>query len=147
MNALLQTKIDTVAFGTQVLKRDLFLIEQGHRGWDRTVQENTVEQLVRRVMQLELDVTALMAQCLSVGFRYPLGRTSQILDGLWGVFLILASMYADLTMPNKDANGLGVHPSKLKELQVSWVRLNKLTKQARDRLAEDKLLATGKAVH
>lgn len=145
MNALLQTKMDTVAFGTQMLKRDLFLIEQGHRGWDTTIQDNAVEQLVRRVMQLEFDVTALMAKCMSVGFRYPLDRTSQILDGLWGVFLTLDGMYADLTMPNKDANGLGVPPAKLKELQVSWVRLNKLTKQARDRLAEAKLLATGKA--
>lgn len=145
MNAVLQAKLDTVAFGTQMLKRDLLFTEQGPMSWDRGSQENVVEQLARRVVQLECDVTALMARYMCVAFRYPVGRTSQVLDELWGVFLILDCMYADLKMLCKDANGKGVHPAKLKELQVCWVRLNRLSKQAGKRLAEDRLLTTRRA--
>ena len=145
MNAVLQAKLDTVAFGTQMLKRDLLFTEQGPMSWGRTSQENVVEQLARRVVQLECDVTALMARYMCIAFRYPVGRTSQVLDELWGVFLILDCMYADLKMLCKDTNGQDVHPSKLKELQVCWVRLNKLSKQAGKRLAEGRLLTTRKA--
>lgn len=145
MNAVLQAKLDTVAFGTQMLKRDLLFTEQGPMSWDRSSQENVVEQLARRVVQLECDVTALMARYMCIAFRYPVGRTSQVLDELWGVFLILDCMYADLKMLCKDVNGQGVHPAKLKHLQVCWVRLNKLTKQAGKRLAEGRLLTTPRA--
>lgn len=145
MNAVLQAKLDTVAFGTQMLKRDLFLIEQGSMSWSKNFQENAVEQLARRVMQLEFDVTALMARYMCVAFCYPVGRKSQVLDELWGVFLILDCMYADLKMLCTDTNGQGVHPAKLKHLQVCWVRLNKLTKKAGKRLAEDRLLTTRRA--
>ena len=145
MNAVLQAKLNTVAFGTQMLKRDLLFTEQGPMSWDRSSQENVVEQLARRVVQLECDVTALMARYMCIAFRYPVGRTSQVLDELWGVFLILDCMYADLKMLCKDTNGQDVHPSKLKELQVCWVRLNKLSKQAGKRLAEGRLLTTRKA--
>lgn len=145
MNAVLQANLDTVAFGTQMLKQDLLFTEQDPVGWDRNSQENVVEQLARRVMKLEFDVTALMARYMCVAFRYPVGRTSQVLDELWGVFLILDCMYAELKMLCKDANEQGIHPAKLKELQVSWIRLNKLTKQAGKRLAEDRLLTTSRA--
>ena len=145
MNAVLQAKLDTVAFGTQMLKRDLLFTEQGPMSWDRSSQENVVEQLARRVVQLECDVTALMARYMCVAFRYPVGRTSQVLDELWGVFLILDCMYADLKMLSKDVNGQGAHPAELKHLQVCWVRLNKLTKQAGKRLAEGRLLTTPRA--
>jgi hypothetical protein len=145
MNAVLQANLDAVAFGTQVLKQGLVFTEQRPVGSDKNSQKNVLEQLARRVMKLEFDVSALMARYMCVAFRSPVGRTSQVLDELWGVFLILDCMYADLNMLCKDANEQGFHPVKLKELQVSWVRLNKLTKQAGKRLAEGRLLTTSRA--
>ena len=150
MNAALQAKLDTVAFGTQMLKRDLLFTEQGPMSWDRSSQENVVEQLARRVVQLECDVTALMARYMCIAFRYPVGRTSQVLDELWGVFLTLDRMYGTLTMLEKQADGFALHPAELKQLQIFWVRLNRLTKQVKEHLEEEKLLTAGKrrsAVH
>jgi hypothetical protein len=147
MNTVLQANIDTVVFETQMLKRDLFLIEQDSMGWGRSSQENAVKQLVKRVMRLEFDVSELMARYLSIGFRYSVGRTTHALDVLWVVFLILDRMSAELKTLHKDANGLSVHPAKVKELQVSWVRLNNLTKQAAKHLAEHKLLMTPEIQH
>ncbi len=145
MNAALQARLDTVASGTEMLKRGLLFTEQGPVDSDRNFQKNVVEQLARRVMKLEFDVIALMARYMCVAFRYPVGRRSQVLDELWGVFLVLDCMYVDLKALSKHVNGQGVHPAKLKELQVTWVRLNKLTKQAGKRLAEDRLLTTSRA--
>jgi len=150
MDTLLNMQIDTIAVGTQVLKRELFLMEQCPKSQDTTLHENAVELLIRRVMRLQFDVTALMARYMFADFRQPFGRASQILDELWGVFLTLERMYGTLTMLEKQADGSVLHPAELKQLQIFWVRLNRLTKHVKERLEEGKLLAAGKrwsAVH
>jgi hypothetical protein len=145
MNAFLQTTLDTVAFGTQMLKQDLIFSEQGPTDQETNCQDKAVKRLIKRVMQLECDVSELMAKYMCVAFRHPDGRSSEVLDELWNVFLILDCMYADVKMLCRDGDGQGVHPAELKQLQVCWVRLNKLTKEAGKRLAENRLLTIHRA--
>ena len=144
MDTLLNTKIDTIAVGTQMLKRELFLMEQCPGSQDTTLHENAIELLIKRVMRLQFDVTALMAKYMFADFRRPVGRTSRLLDELWGVFLTLDRMYGTLTMLEKQADGFALHPAELKQLQIFWVRLNRLTKQVKEHLEEGKLLTAGK---
>lgn len=143
MYAILQQNLELVSAGTQMIKRDLFQIEQHHTCRDRPCDGNPLEELIGRVIQLELDVTTLMANYMSVCFSYPEGPTSQMLDRLWTAFLILDGMYMDLKRLAKKSNRPYVHPAELKQLQASWVKLNKLTSQAQERLADGKLLSSG----
>jgi len=133
-----------------MLKRELYLMEQCPMGLNTIPQEKAVEQLVRRVMGLQFDVTALMARYMLAGFRQPVGDVSQIVEELWSVFLTLDRMYGTLTTFERQAEGSGLHPAELKQLQIFWVRLNRLTKQVKEHLEEGTLLTAGKrysAVH
>lgn len=141
MHPVLQEKLDTVSSGTQMLKRDLFMVEQSHAWDDRTIEEKALAKLISRVIKLEFDVTTLMADYVNISFRYPVGQASDILDELWTVFLVLDEMFLELKVLTKDNAGLCIHPAELKRLQGTWIRLNKFTKQARQRLREVRLLS------
>ena len=150
MNALMHTKIDKITFGTQMLKRDLYLLELGSMAPERISQEMVVEQSVGEVLQLQFDVASLMAGCLYAGFRQPMGQAYQIFEKLWGVFASLDVMYSTLTAPNRQNNGKRLHPAELKQLELVWITLNRLTRQAREQLEDGELLSAGKryeAVH
>lgn len=143
MHPVLEQELETVATGTQMLKHDLLLMEQGHTSGDRAFEGGMLKNLISQIIQLEFDVATLMANHLSIGFRHPVGRTSQILDRLWTAFLVLDGMYSGLRTLTNGSNGLCIHPAELKRLQISWVKLNKLTKEARSRLADGRLLSGG----
>lgn len=144
MDTLLRTQICSITVGTQKLKRELFLMEQCPVSLDTTSQEKGVEPLVRRVIQLEFDVTALMTRYMFPGLRQPVGRVSQILEELWGVFLTLDRMYGTLTMQETQAERSVFHPAELKQLQILWVRLKRLTSQLKKHLEEGTLLIASK---
>lgn len=150
MNALMHTKIDKITFGTQMLKRDLYLLELGSMAPERISEETVVEQSVGEVLQLQFDVASLMAGCLYAGFCQPMGQEYQVFEKLWGVFASLDAMYSTLTGPNRQNDAERLHPAELKQLQLVWIRLNRLTRQAREQLQDGELLTVGKrceAVH
>lgn len=150
MDALLHTTFDKITFGTQMLKRDLCLLELQPMAPERISPKNVIEESVRGVMQLQFHVASLMARYLYAGFCQPVGPVSQILDGLWGVFVSLDEMYSALTAPDRQADADGLHPAELKQLQILWIRLNRLTKQAREHLENGQLLTAGErceAIH
>ena len=140
MDTLLRTELDTIAVGTQMLKRELFLMEQCPAALHKSIFELLFSQITR----LELHVGAFMARYMSAGFSQPMDGASRILEELWGVFLILERMYSTLSMLENQAEGAVLHPAELKQLQICWVRLNRLTKQVKEQLKEGKLLAAGK---
>jgi hypothetical protein len=143
MGTLLHIKIGKITFATNLLKPELCQMKRGTIKPDTILQKSVVEHLVRRVLRLQFDVASVMTSSLFAGERQPVGRVAQIFEELWGVFLSLDSLYGTLTTLERQANETGFHPAELKQLQISWTRLNRLAKQIKVHLEGEKFLTAG----
>lgn len=135
MDLIIERDIEKLIADTANVKQTLIMLERDQSVWARNREEKDLAKLIERVRQLEVDVSLMMSDCLSLtGYEEEEG----VIDGIHHAFACLDSLFQDIKKVRLDLNVVYIRPDEIKQLEIDWGRFKKIVGQIQKHLEDEK---------
>jgi hypothetical protein len=121
MDLILKRDVRKLMADTEGAKFALETLEKDHVNWTSRREEKDIAQLLKRVKQLEFDVSLLMGECFCLSYEYE----GEDIEDFHQAYVYMNALFQDLKKARKDLNRAYVYPEEFRELEIDWSRIRK----------------------
>jgi hypothetical protein len=123
-------------FDTEGAKFALERLEEDHAIWARSREEKDITQLIKRVRQLEFDVSILMSDCFCLSHEYE----ESDIEGFHLAYVHMNALFQDLKKARRNLDKEYISSEELSELEIDWGRFRKSIEKIQKHLQDEKPL-------